>query len=280
MDCFFRRKWLLAALAVIALTLPGAARGQVKFAPDTLQCHMVGFDFGMTQAVAGSNSQGITGGSMRELYDLPSIDFGLDWAYKWASGWMVSLDADLWFGLNSNNLSRRTERYDGLFHDGIMTYSWGGYNGNLTAYNRGLAARPGVGYIVRILPKNPNSGVLLKASIGPFSQKTVFTQDFDQAPVPQLNGDYAKLYDQKRVGIMLTQGVGFLFMSNYSTYANFKIMLEVSECWNWSVRSYQIDKVMGLNGKDNSRYFDIVVGFKLNWMFPFTGKTAYDYYYF
>ena len=37
---------------------------------------------------------------------------------------------------------------------------------------------------------------------------------------------------------------------------------------------------MGLNGKDESRYFDLMGGVKLSWMFPFTGKTSYDYYYY
>jgi hypothetical protein len=37
---------------------------------------------------------------------------------------------------------------------------------------------------------------------------------------------------------------------------------------------------MGLNGKDNNRYLDFMVGLKLTWMFPLTGKTSYDYYYY
>ena len=35
-----------------------------------------------------------------------------------------------------------------------------------------------------------------------------------------------------------------------------------------------------LNGKDNSRYIDHLVGLKLTWMFPITGRTSYDYYYY
>jgi hypothetical protein len=63
-------------------------------------------------------------------------------------------------------------------------------------------------------------------------------------------------------------------------YINFKITFDLSQCFSWSTRPYIIDKVMGLNGKDNNRYFDLMGGVKLSWMFPFTGKTSYDYYYY
>jgi hypothetical protein len=37
---------------------------------------------------------------------------------------------------------------------------------------------------------------------------------------------------------------------------------------------------MGLNGKDNNKYFDLMYGLRLSWMFPLMGKTTYDYYYY
>ena len=111
-------------------------------------------------------------------------------------------------------------------------------------------------------------------------QKTVFSQDMNESPVPQINGDYAKLYDHLRNGAMLTEGIGFVFMSNISTYINFKVMFEVSECLSWSTRPYQLDNYMGLNGKDGNKYLDLMYGLRLSWMFPLMGKTTYDYYYY
>jgi hypothetical protein len=150
----------------------------------------------------------------------------------------------------------------------------------VTLYNRGFAVRPGVAKIIPLFRKNPDSGILIKLSGGWFMQKTINTQDMNEAEVPQLNEKLMKLYDHLRNGVLLTQSVGFIFMSNRSTYVNFKVTFDLTECVSWSSRPYIIDNVMGLNGKDNNTYFDLMAGLKLSWMFPFTGKTTYDYYYY
>ena len=229
---------------------------------------------------AGNNSQGRTGGNMGDLYGWPYLDFAIEWNYKWQSGWLAGLDADIWFGMNGDNLEGRVERMGNVFNPGETSMAVNGEDGVITAYNRALALRPSVGRIVQLLPKNPNSGLLLKVSGGWFMQKTIFHQDFNHPQVYALNGDYAKLYDHLRNGLMLTESVGFIYMSNYLTYVNFKITFDISQCWSWSSRPWQIDNTMGLNGKDNSRYFDLLYGIRITWMFPFTGKTTYDYYYY
>ena len=278
LESFCKKTRHLMAFSLLA-ALPMVSAAQVKLAPDTLECHMVGFNVGLLTPVTGSSS-GPAGGNMSDLYSAPYLDYGLDWAYKYQNGWMLTLDADLWFGLSSNNLRDRSLRQSHLFNSQEMVVGWDGTDGEVYAYNRGLAARPGVAYIARVLPKNPNSGILFKLSGGWFMQKTVFSQNYRQTPVPQLNNLYAKLYDHLRNGVIITESIGFLFMSNYQTYVNFKASIEVSQCFSWSSRPYQIDNLMGLNGKDNSSYFDLMVGLKLSWIFPFTGKTSYDYYYY
>lgn len=257
-----------------------AAHGQVKLHADTLECHIVSFSAGVMFPGTGSNSQGLTGGNMSELYYSPYLDFALEWSYKYNIDWLVGLDADIWIGMSGDNLVNRVERMGSVFNPGETSMAVNGEDGVVTAYNRALALRPGLGKIIRVLPKNPNSGILLKLSGGWFMQKTIFHQDFNHPQVYQLSGGYEKLYDHMRNGVMLTESVGFLFMSNHSTYANFKVTFDVSQCWSWSSRPWQIDNIMGLNGKDGSRYFDMMYSLRLTWMFPFTGKTTYDYYYY
>ena len=270
----------LLIIIIVVCGLSPDARGQVKLNVDTLECHIVSFSAGVLLPGAGSNSLGLTGGNMRELYYSPYLDFALEWSYKYNIDWLVGVDADIWFGATSDNLSERVERMGNVFNTGETSMAINGEDGVVAAYNRALALRPGIGKIIRVLPKNPNSGILLKVSGGWFMQKTIFHQDFNHPQVYQLSGGYAKLYDHLRNGVMLTESVGFLFMSNQSTYANFKLAFDVSQCWSWSSRRYQIDNLMGLNGKDGSRYFDLMYGVRLTWMFPFTGKTTYDYYYY
>lgn len=258
-----------------------AAEAQVKLSVDTLECHIVSFSTGLLAPAFGSNTGGLSGGGISDLYTAPYIDFGLEWNYKYQNGWMWACDVDLWFGGSSDNLRQREVRIPNVFTAGNYAMTWEGIDGEVTAYNRGIAVRPGVGKIIPVLPKNPNSGILLNLSGGWFVQKTVFTQqNYTQAPVPQLKDDYAKLYDHLRNGAILTESIGFIYMSNYSSYINVKVTFDLSQCWSWSSRPYTIDSLMGLNGKDNNRYFDLLYGFRLTWMFPFTGKTTYDYYYY
>lgn len=262
------------------LCLAANATAQVKLSVDTLECHIIDFTFGALMPGAGSASTGMTCGNTVDLYKAPFLDFSIGCDYKYKSGWMVTFDGDLWFGYNSDNLKNRVERMGGIFTPGGYLLNWGGTDGMVSAYNRSLAARVGMAKIVPVLKNNPNSGVLLGLKGGWMMQKTVFNQEYTESPVPQLTGNYVKLYDHLRNGAILTQSVGFVFMSNLSTYVNFKVAFELSECFSWSGRSYQIDNLMGLNGKDNNCYFDLMYGVRLTWMFPLMGKTTYDYYYY
>ena len=270
----------LIIIASILLTA-GSLHAQVKEGIDTLECHIVGFSVGLTNPGPGQ-SDIIGGGNMRDLYSGPYLDFGIEWNYKYKNNLLLTFDADIWFGTQggSDNLRLRTERMSNVFTTSGYAMGWNGVDGVVTAYNRDIAVRPGIGKIIPVSKKNPDSGILLKLSGGWFMQKTVFNQDFDRSPVPQISGNYGKLYDHLRNGVMLTESVGFVYMSNYSTYINIKISFDVSQCWSWSSRPYVMDDLMGLHGADKNTYFDLMYGFRLSWMFPFTGKTTYDYYYY
>lgn len=274
------KKILIIGLASLAGLMGSGAMAQVKLTADTLECHIIDFTFGAMMPGAGTASTGMTGGNTADLYKGPFLDFSLGCDYKYKSNWMVTLDGSIWFGYNSDNLKNRAERMGNVYAPGGYALSWGGYDGVVTAYNRSLAVRVGMAKILPVLNNNPNSGIMLGLKGGWVMQKTVFNQNYTESPVPQLNGDYAKLYDHLRNGAILTESIGFIFMSNLSTYVNFKIALELSECVTWSSRSYQIDNIMGLNGKDQNRYFDLIYGVRLTWMFPLMGKTTYDYYYY
>ena len=273
-----RKKIVL--LAGLTIVMAAGAKGQEKHGVDTLECHAVGFSFGALTPMYGAHSGGADGGNMRDLYDGPYLNFALDWEYKTKSNWMFSVDGDLWFGYNSDNMRLRAERMGDIYTRQGYVMSMGGSDGVVTLYNRGFAVRPGVAKIIPIFKKNPDSGVLLKLSGGWMMQKTVITQDMNEGQVPQLGEKMMPLYDHLRNGVIVTQSVGFIYMSNRSTYVNFKVTFDLSECISWSSRPYTIDKVMGLNGKDENRYFDLMGGIKVSWMFPFTGKTSYDYYYY
>ena len=64
------------------------------------------------------------------------------------------------------------------------------------------------------------------------------------------------------MGGILTESVGYWFMSNKLNLVNFYVAFELSESWMNSTRTYTIDDLMGLRGKDQSRYFDLTYTIK------------------
>lgn len=260
------------------------AKAQEKLTQDTMECFIVGFSFGTmfpdgkvsyAKDPFGVNNDKLT---MKSMYKAPYLDFGLDVLYKYKSNWLVDLNGDFWIG--NDNLQDRVERLEGVYNSNGIVMAVNGVDGVFTCYNRGLSLKAGLGKVIVTDKKNPNSGILVKAGTGIMMSKTIFSQDIHEAHAYQLADKYLKLYDQRRFGWMLTEGVGYWFMSNRLNLVNIYAVFEVSQCWMHSTREYSIDKLAGLRGKDNTKHFDMLYNIKLCWMFPLKGKTVYDYYYF
>lgn len=275
------RKVLLASIAAMAANAP--AHAQLDLNLDTLECHIVGFNIGTKiasntfsfgQAPDGSTSKSAT---MAGLYRNPYMDYGLNAIYKYKSNWLVTLEGDLWFG--NNNLLYRKERMGSVYTHDSTVIGMSGTDASVTAYNRGFSIQGGFGKIFPLnAEKNPNSGIMARLSGGYFLQQTIFMAYDEKAP--QVEDDYGLLYDHQRRGAMLTESVGYWFMSNHANLLNMYVELGVSQMWSWSTRDYVIDNLLGMHGKDGSRYFDLVYTIKFCWMFPLRGKASHDYYFY
>ena len=272
-------------LCVLAVAGNGDAMAQLDLKNDTLECPIIGFSVGMMapsnalSKATAANGSAVEGLRMSDLYSAPWMNVGLDVIYKFKSNWLATLEGDLWFGLSSNNLQHRLERMGNVFTRDSIVVGEGGTDANVTCYNRGLSFQAGAGKIFPLNPeRNPNSGILARVSAGYMWQQTIFMKNSERAP--QLTDDYALLYDHQRHGVLLTEGIGYWFMSARSDLANVYVAFEVSQCWSWSTRQYQIDHYLGLQGKDNNRYFDLLYSIKVCWMFPLRGKTVHDYYFY
>lgn len=265
----------------IGVLLP-SSQAQPGTKLDTISCAIIGFNVEPIFPSARGSKALLPDGSvsrsatMASLYEAPYLGFGINALYKFQSNWLLSLDGSIWFG--DDNLSNRTVRIPLYTRDSIII----GTNGTdavVTCYNRGINVQAGVGKIIPLLPaKNPNSGLLLRLVGGPMLQQTIFMVNSVHAP--QIEDDYALLYDHQRCGWMLTEGIGAWFMSNNLNLVNFSVTFEVSQCWSHSTRDYMIDRHLGLSGKDHNKYFDLLYTLKFSWMFPLKGKTARDYYYY
>ncbi|MDY5970031.1 MAG: hypothetical protein SPJ13_08490 [Bacteroidales bacterium] len=274
-------KRLTYLLVAACCALPAVA--QEKLHPDTLQCPIVGFHVGTLSPWSSLSSAKNPAGNafqnatMGELYEAPWLDFGADVSYKFKDGLLLNLDGSLVFG--NDNLKKREERMSDLYTSGHMIIGANGTDAKVTCHNRMLAMRLGIGKIFVTGKNNPNSGPFVRLDAGIMQQQTIFTLN-EQVNAPQVNGDYGLLYDHQRFGFTLTQVVGFWYMGNKSAILNFHVAIEITECWSHSTRDYVIDDLIRLRGPDKGKYFDLLYGLRLTWMFPITGKTAYDYYYY
>lgn len=269
--------------AVLFLLLGGSATAQIDIKQDTLECHIIGFNFGLKMPSAtfskGTALDGTTSqeGTMSGLYKGPYLDYGINCLYKYKSNWLVTLDLNLWFG--DDNLRNRTDRMGSVYTRDSMVVGSNGTDAVVTCFNRGMSVMVGMGKIIPLNPvKNPNSGIMARLSGGYMRQQTIFMTNREKAP--QLTGDYALLYDHQRHGLILNQSVGYWFMSTKANLLNCYAEIGVTECWSRSTRDYVLDNLIGLHGPDNNRYFDLIYTIKLCWMFPLKGKTAHDYYFY
>ncbi len=247
---------------------------QIKLTKDTLQCPIIGFNFGLMVPLESRNA-----GNIADLYQPPYLNYGLDVSYKLKNNWLFSVDGSLIIG--NDNLRDRYARMGNVFSSDTLSFviGTGGTDAGAACFNRALSLRTGIGKILPFnMQRNPNSGLALRLYGGYWHQKTVFMLNNEHAP--QLEGDYGRLYDHRRQGFSLTQSVGYWFMSNESSFLNFYVAAELTQLWSHSTREYIIDYALGLQGRDNQQYFDLLLNIKVGWMIPLKGKSTYDFYFY
>ena len=259
----------LAQLLFVLLILQNNVRAQKS---DTIQCFVVGFNF----APMLTTGERIMGSDQKtDLVKSPFLNFGIDIMYKFRNNWVLGIEGDLYFG--NDNLKHREERLPMLYSDGMVIGSGGGDAG-VEAYNRGLSLIGSVGKIIPLTKKNLNSGLFFSLGAGFTQNQVVFSSQAQKAP--QLDGDYAYLYDHQQRGPILVENVGYWYMSNNKTYLNFILSFEMQQHFTHSTRDYVIDYYMDMMGKDNNRYYTPIYMLKLTWMFPLTGKSTQEFYYY
>lgn len=269
-------------ILTLLLALTGTIGAQEIHHLDTIQAPIVGFHVGgmvpSDRLSWGRTPDGdkVTSGSMFDLYTPPYLNFGLDFIYKFHNNWMLSFDGNLFFG--NDNLRDRVARMDNIFTQDSIIVGTNGTDATVTCYNRGLAFKVGAGKLFPLSSQNPNAGLFGKIAAGWVQHQSVFF--INEVNAPQIDGDYALLYDHQRRGFTLNESFGYMFMSNHRLLANFYVALELNQYWMHSTRDYILDHKMGLHGPDKNKYFDFSYSLKLCWMIPLTGKPSYDYYYF
>ncbi|MCK6649378.1 MAG: hypothetical protein L6Q66_06965, partial [Bacteroidia bacterium] len=91
--------------------------------------------------------------------------------------------------------------------------------------------------------------------------------------IPQLDSDYKKGYDRLTNGFLLSQNLGYLYLSN-NRIANFYIGFECMQGFTQNRRSYNFDQMK----QDTEKRVDILYGGKVSWILPLYKKAPKEFY--
>ena len=198
------------------------------------------------------------------------------------------------FGKNSSvalNLEFKTKKYwiwgingsflfgkdvkESLF-DSISTSSGAIINGNgefadVRLFERGFTTSITAGRMFSFKKPNPNSGIIFSVGVG-FIQHKIRIETIGNN-VPQLSKEYKKGYDRLTNGFLLSQNLGYLYLSS-NRLINLYFGLECMEGFTQSRRSFDYD----LMKQDTQKRLDILYGARVAWILPLYKKAPLEFY--
>jgi hypothetical protein len=125
-----------------------------------------------------------------------------------------------------------------------------------------------------IIKSRPNSGLVLNMGVGLIQHKIRIEVIGNN--VPQLAKAYKKGYDRLSNGLLLSQDLGYLYLSD-NRLLNIYFGFECMEGFTQSRRSFDYDKMQ----RDTKKRLDILYGVKIAWILPVYGsrgpKGVYTY---
>jgi len=142
---------------------------------------------------------------------------------------------------------------------------------DIRIYERGFTVSAQAGRLFHLKKPNPNSGVLFSVGLG-FIQHKIRIETIGNN-VPQLSTEYKKGYDRLTNGFLLSQNLGYLYLSN-NRLVNFYVGIECMQGFTQSRRSYDFDKMK----HDDTKRLDMLWGAKVAWILPLYKKPPQEYY--
>ena len=178
------------------------------------------------------------------------------------------------FGINGSYIFGKDVK-ESLF-DNISTSNGGIINGNgefadVRLFERGFTTSLTFGRMFSFKRPNPNSGIVFNFGVGFIQHKIRIETIGNNAP--QLSKEYKKGYDRLTNGLLLSQNLGYLYLSN-NRRVNFYFGFECMEGFTQSRRSFDYD----LMKQDTQKRLDILYGAKIAWILPLYKRTPQEFY--
>lgn len=212
-------------------------------------------------------------------YQIPDGDL----AKRFGNSSSIQLNLDFktkqqWtFGINSTYFFGKDIKETGIF-DSISTpdgyiISQNGEFADIRLYERGFTFSITAGRLFTLKIPNPNSGIVFNFGLG-FMQHKIRIETIGNN-VPQLSTAYKKGYDRLSNGLLLSENLGYLYLSN-NRLANFYIGFECMQGFTKSRRSFDFD----LMKQDTKKRLDLLYGGKIAWILPLYKKAPQAFYYY
>ncbi|HSH66282.1 MAG TPA: hypothetical protein VLB84_10905 [Bacteroidia bacterium] len=189
----------------------------------------------------------------------------LDVDFKLKNYWMIGLNGSYLFGRNV-----KERLFDSISKDNIIINSEGDF-ADIRLYERGFTVSANAGRMFALNKKRPNCGIVFKLGLG-FIQHKIRIEVIGNN-VPQLSKEYKKGYDRLSNGFLLSQNLGYLYLSS-NRLVNLYFGLECMEGFTQSRRSFDYDKMQ----RDTNKRLDILYGAKVAWILPLYKQAPKEYY--
>ncbi len=189
-----------------------------------------------------------------------SVQLNLDFKSKKKA--MIGINGSYFFG---NSIK------ENLFDSLGYIINKNGEFADIRLFERGFTTSITLGRIFTLKKPNQNSGIVFNVGFG-FMQHKIRIEAIGNN-TPQLSKQYKKGYDRLSNGFLLSQNIGYLYLSN-NRLANFYIGFECMQGFTKNRRSYNFDTME----QDTKKRIDILYGAKLSWILPLYKKAPQEFY--
>jgi hypothetical protein len=186
--------------------------------------------------------------------------------FKTKFNWLLGINGSYLFGKEiKENLFRNISTPNGEIINEAGQFA------DIRLYERGFTLSGTIGRLITFTKPNPNSGIAVNIGFG-FMQHKIRIETIGNN-APQLSKEYKKGYDRLSNGFLLTESIGYLYLSN-NRLANIYFGFDCLQAFTQNRRSYDYD----LMKKDTHKRVDILFGARIAWILPLYKKAPQDFY--
>ena len=218
-----------------------------------------------TPMIAVNYGYYLPGGDMVKRFG-NSSSLALNVDFKTRYYWVLGINGSYIFG---NDVKEHL--FDSISTSGGGIINKTGEFADVRLYERGFTVSGTIGRMMHFKRPNPNSGIVFNVGFG-FIQHKIRIETIGNN-VPQLTKEYKKGYDRLSNGFLLSENLGYLYLSN-NRLLNIYFGLEFMQGFTKSRRSFDYD----LMARDTHKRHDYFYGAKIAWILPLYKKPPLEFY--